>query len=312
MILKGSSADCSPVDCSLTPITARDINGLAAYFPVLIVDHGAAAPVHCFRKLFSFRHNVTTTTRDSQNASALGIRVGRAAGKVQSYESSTIGLNIRLSGSESPFCGTFHYSTTTSETFTLMDCFTMTFNGPSTLCADDYYCDRRTLPTIGTDPDFTSTIPMTTAVTTAATNTAGLTVTVNPQSSHATTESTAPRPSNGLESEPQQPSTLPLGPIIGGVLGGLALISAVVLILVWMSYKRRKESRSIEVQPPEPDNEDRADHDGLEQLSGNPVKQELSGVSPAVVPSSLSPVSREPDPTAWKNGELETKHELPT
>lgn len=123
---------------------------------------------------------------------------------------------------------------------------------------------------------------------------------------------TAPASYTVVASVPQQSSNLPLGPIIGSALGGLAMILVVVVVLVWMSYSRRKHSESRENQEIEPGNEHEAVRAGVAQLEGTSLKPELSAGSPAVVPSFVSPRSCEEEPTAFGDGSLGVRYELPT
>lgn len=111
---------------------------------------------------------------------------------------------------------------------------------------------------------------------------------------------------------PQQSSNLPLGPIIGSVLGGLAMILVVVVILVWMLYSRRKHSEMRESQEIEPENEHEAARASVAQLEGTSLKPELSAGSPAVVTSFVSPRSCEEEPTSFGDRILGVRYELPT
>jgi len=90
------------------------------------------------------------------------------------------------------------------------------------------------------------------------------------------------------------------------------MILAVVVALVWISYAKRKDGRSSNAQTVELENEDRAGSGGASQLDGDPVKPELSGVSPAVVPSLMSSRSCQQEATSSRDKGLETRCELPT
>lgn len=108
-------------------------------------------------------------------------------------------------------------------------------------------------------------------------------------------------------------SNPPLGVIIGGTLGGLAIAAAVAVALVWLLCVRRKDGRSGKGQAVAPANEHSTVSGGVSQLEGDPPKPELSAMSPAIAPSSLiSSPPYQQEPTSQRDSCLESRHELST
>jgi hypothetical protein len=128
------------------------------------------------------------------------------------------------------------------------------------------------------------------------------------------TESTDYTKSTGVTSGSQQSSNLSLDPIIGSALGGLAIILATVVVLVWMVYARKNYRRfnNGETVQVKPGNGHGAGSEGVPQLDGEHVKPELPGASPAAVPSMMTPSTGQQVPTALTDNNSESRHELTT
>lgn len=109
----------------------------------------------------------------------------------------------------------------------------------------------------------------------------------------------------------QASSSSPLGLIIGGTLGGLAIAAAVAVALVWLLYVKRKDGRSGKGQSLEPGNGQRTVSAVVSQLEDNPLKPELSALSPAMAPSLMSSPTCQQESTSFRDSCLETRHELP-
>lgn len=228
------------------------------------------------------------------------------------------------SGEENPTCGTFLYSTTTSETSTIIWCNNFNVSGIATACVS-HDCGPVTA-TLSSTVEVTKTI-------TASPGTDGstnptVTTSSNSESSASDTHGSSPGSvtdaiSSRLDTKSpdytsrsvastttQTASGPPVGLIVGGTLGGLAIAAVVVVALVWLLCVRRRDGRSGKGQPSEPVNEQRIVSGGVSQLEGNSLKPELSALSPATVPSfmSLPPVQQEQP--SLGDGCMETRHEL--
>lgn len=148
----------------------------------------------------------------------------------------------------------------------------------------------------------------------SATNTGDsrLSTSVDAQSSHVNTEIPLFPSSTGWNSSPQHPLNLPLGPIIGGTLGGLGMLLVGILALTWMSYQRKGDDGSSKAQPVELENANTADQDSSAQVEPNHVKPELSAASPAVLPSLTSQRFGQEELISSMEEVVGTRYELPT
>ncbi|KAL2279115.1 hypothetical protein FJTKL_13687 [Diaporthe vaccinii] len=243
---------------------------------------------------------------------------------------------VLQSDEDFPTCATFLYSTTASETFTMLTCWpNTTLSGPLTACVHDD-CGPATItipstvvittpdsPTTATrtgpDSTTTPTSPRLSPPTTSSTLERGTSDTQKSSSSTMTDTESSPLDTQFPEStstsaastKTQASSGPPLGLIIGGTLGGLAIAAAVAVALVWLLYVKRKDGRSGKSQSLEPGNEQRAISAGVVQLEDSPLKPELSALSPAMAPSLMSSPTRQQEPTSLRDSCLETRHELP-
>lgn len=170
------------------------------------------------------------------------------------------------SGEETPTCGTFLYSTTKSETSTIIRCHNFSGSGIVTACVS-YDCGPVTAP-LASRVEVTETI-------TASPGTDGstnptLTTPSNSESSASDTHRSSPgtvtdaissrlgtqSPDSTSRSvasaTTQTASGPPVGLIVGDTLGGLAIAAVVAVALVWLLCVRRKDGRSGQGQPSEP------------------------------------------------------------
>lgn len=302
---------------------------------MLIADRGAAASVPSGKaSLWGYQTNATRKGPQSVLVQPPGM-TRLAAGRAEGQKSVIYGANPCVhSESDSP-CATFLYSTTTSETFTILTCFDISGSGIATACVHDDCGPATTI--------ISSTVVITasdTPTTTASTETYSATSPASPRLPPPVTSSTSGRStsdtqesssstmkdtkSSQLDTHSQesmsavasaattQASTAPpLGLIIGGTLGGLAIAAAVAVALVWLLYVRRKDGRSGKGQSLEPGNEQRTVSAGVSQLEDNALKTELSALSPAMAPSLMSSPTCQQEPTSFRDSCLETRHELP-
>lgn len=176
-------------------------------------------------------------------------------------------------------CGTALYSTTTSETFTAFVCVKdTTISGLLTMCEHDD-CGSAGTETFRTTTDATAWITA---------STTGTTATAQPSSSVA------------------------LGPIIGGSLGGLGIVAVVVVALVWLLYGKREGGRSHKSHPVDASDDHRHTGGNVPQSEGIHPKPNLSASSPAIVPNLISSPPCQQEPNSGRANDLIIRQELPT
>lgn len=232
-------------------------------------------------------------------------------------------------------CHTFLYSTTTSATTTLLTCSDISVSGIATACVHED-CGPVTT-TISSVVVITTSDPTTTAASTGTDSvTSPTTPTSPPPITSSTFESSAsPNAQNSSSStrtdttssqldtlfpeststyaagtKTQTSSSAPIGLIIGGTLGGLAIIAAVAVALVWLLYVSRKDGGSGKEQSSEPVNGERTVSGGTAEVEGVPLKPELSALSPATVPSMVSSPRYQQDQLSLGDNCLEARYEL--
>lgn len=235
---------------------------------------------------------------------------------------------------ESP-CHTFLYSTTTSATYTILMCTDLSVSGIATACVHEN-CGPVTT-TISSVVVITTSDPTTTAASTRTDSaTSPTTPTFPPPIISSTLESSASSDAQNSSlstrtdttssqldtlfpeststysagTKTQTSSSAPIGLIVGGTLGGLAIIAAVAVALVWLLYVRRKDGRSGRVQTSEHVNGERTVSGGTAEVEGVPLKPELSALSPATVPSMVSSPRYQQDQPSLGDNCLEARHEL--
>lgn len=237
-------------------------------------------------------------------------------------------------------CGTFLYSTTTSATSTILMCTDISVSGIATACVHES-CSPVTT-TISTTVVITTSDPTTTTASTGTDSARSpITPTIPPPifptpitsstlessaSSNAQNSSSSTRTDTTLsqldtlfpestsaysaDTKTQTSSSAPIGLIVGGTLGGLAIIAAVAVALVWLLYVRRKDGRSGRVQTSEHVNGERTVSGGTAEVEGVPLKPELSALSSATVPSMVSSPRYQQDQPSLGDNCLEARHEL--
>lgn len=232
-------------------------------------------------------------------------------------------------------CHTFLYSTTTSATFTILMCTNMSVSGIATACvhedcgpttktvssvvvigtsyptttAASTRTDSATSPTTPTFPPPITSSTLESSASSGAQNSSSSTRTDTTSSQLDTLfpESTSAYPAG---TKTQTSSSAPIGLIVGGTLGGLAIIAAVGVALVWLLYVKQKDGRSGKEQPSEPVNEERTVSGGTAEVEGVPLKPELSASSPATVPSMVSSPRYQQDQLSLGDNCLEARYEL--
>lgn len=267
----------------------------------------------------------------------VAVLIRSCAGKVNGEKVVTMFLIIVHSDEYEPTCATFLYSTDTLETFTMLTCLpNTTLSGPLTMCVHDDCATATTVisTVVIITSDFTTitastetdsaanpTTSETEAPTTSSTFVSSARDTGGSSSSTVSDASSSQlqtqSPDIGYPSVPSATthtsSNPPLGVIIGGTLGGLAIAAAVAVALVWLFCVRGKDGRSGKGQTVEPANEQGTISGGVTQLEGDPPKPELSSMSPAIAHSSLtSSPPYQQEPTSQGDSCLESRHELST
>lgn len=232
-------------------------------------------------------------------------------------------------------CHTFLYSTTTSATSTILTCTNMSVSGIATACVHED-CGPIT-KTVSSVVVIGTSYPTTTAASTMTESaTSPTTPTFPPPITSSTLESSASSNAQNSSSstrtdttsfqldtlfpestsayfagtKTQTPSSAPIGLIVGGTLGGLAIIAAVAVALMWLLYVRRKDGRSGKEQSSEPVNGERTVSGGTAEVEGVPLKPELSALSPARVSSMVSSPRYQQDQPSLGDNCLEARHEL--
>lgn len=232
-------------------------------------------------------------------------------------------------------CHTFLYSTTTSATSTILTCTNMSVSGIATACvhedcgpitktissvvvittsdpattAASIRTDSATSPTT---PTFPTPITSSTLESSASTNAQNSSSSSRTDTNSSQINSLFPESTSAYaaDTKTQTSSSAPIGLIVGGTLGGLAIIAAVTVALVWLLYVRRKDGRSGRVQTSEHVNGERTVSGGTAEVEGVPLKPELSALSPATVPSMVSSPRYQQDQPSLGDNCLEARHEL--
>lgn len=232
-------------------------------------------------------------------------------------------------------CHTFLYSTTTSATSTILTCTNMSVSGIATACVhEDCGPITKTISSVvvitASDPATTAASTRTDSATSPTTPTFPPSITsstfessaspnAQDSSSSIRTETTSSRQDTlfpeststyAAGTKTQASSSAPIGLIVGGTLGGLAIIAAFAVALMWLLYVRRKDGRSGKEQSSEPVNEERTVSGGTAEVEGVPLKPELSALSPATVPSMVSSPPYQQDQLSLGDNFLEARHEL--